>query len=334
MKIYLYKLTSIIFSITITLLLVSCNTSKKTVTTITNDEISNNDTEVNELIYSADKFLISGDYDNTKKAFIEAITLNKDNKNLYLFIKDKYMDLYRLDDAFFFINLAISNNIDVDNMKVISKNISSMFDEIDLSNSTYQDSIYSLPESTDYSINGKQISLPINWTSIADTSSPGDYTYEGFNNEYGRRIKMQLTVLPNTYSKEIGYIRDIYRENDNIYIAMDLVEFYEGYEALNEAIKDNNAFKTENGNYFIHNPDYIRNNSNLITTYKVSSNCTFSLMPYDIDPYTNEGLIQVPTDYETFYYIEKSKRSKISPLRCWIELKNGTVYSIYRHTTP
>lgn len=335
MKIILYKFTSIIIFIIITLSLVSCSSSKKIDITMNYDEITNENTEVTELIYSSDNFLLSGDYDNAKKTFIEAISLDKSNKNLYILIKDKYMNLYRFDDAYFFINLAISNNIDVENMKSILKTISSMFDEITLSNSTYQDENYSLPENINYTLNGKILSLPINWTINADTSTAGDYTYEGFNDEYGRTIKMYLTVLPNTYSKEIGYIKDIYKENNTIYLAIDLIEFYQGNEALNEAIKDNNALIDENGNYFIYNSYYMRNNSYSITTYQVSNDCTFSLMSYDFDPYSTEAITQTPTDFETFYnYVEKSKRSEISPLKCWIELKNGTSYSIYRQHTP
>ena len=47
-------------------------------------------------------------------------------------IKDKYIEANRLDDAYYFINLAIMNNVDVEKMKEVQKEISSKFEVVQL----------------------------------------------------------------------------------------------------------------------------------------------------------------------------------------------------------
>ncbi|MDZ5000817.1 hypothetical protein GNF79_17480, partial [Clostridium perfringens] len=174
--------------------------------------------------------------------------------DLYLEIKDIYMNSNKLDDAYFIIKTALANGVDSENMKAIAKEISSKFDVIKLTNSVYQDSEFNLQQSVTTDINGESISLPLTWNiSKVDTINAGTFSYYGVNEEYGRQVEMNLTVLENVYDKQIGCINNIYTIDGKTYIDVDLVEFYFGNEiALKEALKDNKkiAYK-ENGDPYV-----------------------------------------------------------------------------------
>lgn len=328
------KITFIIFSMLITLSLQACNRSTKVNSNLNTSKIQSENKEINKFINEGDSFISSGDYKNAMKSYMNAISIDKTNKDLYIMLKDMYIDLYRFDDAFLIVKTAINNDVDVENMKSILSDISSKFDIINLSNSIYQDEEYSLPTNIDYTIDNNICTLLIKWNIAVDTSVLGEYVYEGYNEDFGRTIKMTLSILPNSFDKQIGYITDIYKENGNIYVAVDLIEFYTGDEAVNQAIKDNKANIDKYGDPFVYEGYYIRNKYDTITTYQVSDNCSFELLEYDFTPYLYTSSEKKNVDYETFYKkIEEIKRNDSLPLLlCWIETKNGVSSSIYRES--
>nr|WP_243242071.1 tetratricopeptide repeat protein [Clostridium sp. 1001275B_160808_H3] len=318
--------------------------------------------EVDEAISNAKKLLTDNKYDEAKAYFNKAISLDKSNKDLYLEIKDIYMNSNKYDDAYFIIKSALANNVDNENMKSIAKEISSKFEVIKLTDSIYQESEYNLPGSISTDINGTSLSLPLTWNlATVDTSSAGTFTYYGTNEEYGRKVEFTLTVLENVYDKQIGCINNIYTVDGKTYIDVDLVEFYLGREeSLKEFLKDNADTDkidlpiNDKGEYYVPDGYYIRNNNSKLTTYEISSNCSFQLLNHDflalgynVPPPENSSINEKASFNDFINYINLRNPMDIGDLDvsdgkpvthketlCWIELKNGAAYSIYRQYTP
>jgi tetratricopeptide (TPR) repeat protein len=347
------------FLIIFTLLtIISCsNTSKKiTISENTENEISVEESETIQSITSGEKLLDEGRFEEAKEYFNKAISLDKTNTDTYLRIKDKYISINKLDEAYNIIKTAISNNVDIESMKAILKEISSKFEVTKLSNSVYQDGIYSLPKEINISLSGNSKSVPINWdNTIVDTSNIGTFTYEGYNDEFGRKVIIDLTVIENVYDKQIGCIKKIYTLNGKTYIDVDLVEFYLGHDlALEEAIKDDNAGINENGDYFLSDPYYIRNKYNKITTYEIINDCSLQLvnvdflnLGYDINLEEKSSELKIASSKDFKAYIDSRNQILIEETSendntivtdrstlCWIEIKNDIAYSIYRQYTP
>ena len=267
-------------------------------------------------------------------------------------IKDKYLSLNKPDEAYNIIKTAISNNVDIVNMRLLLKEISSKFEVIKISNSIYQNSSYALPKEVTIDLYDTSMSIPVTWNNEkVDTNNIGTFIYEGYNDDYGRKIIVNVTVIENVYDKQIGSIKKIYSSNGKTYIDVDLVEFYSGTEAaLPEAIKDNKAPINENGEYFLPNATYIRNNYSKLTTYEVSNNCTFLILPEDYfllgypleDTENFTPLSPVPfNNFKEFIttsnkiFLESYEDDVMTDrgTLCWIEIKNGVAISIYRQHT-
>ena len=251
--------------------------------------------------------------------------------------------------------ITISEN--TEDMKQIANDISSKFEVIILNDTVEQDSHYYFPENINTTINDKSISFPIKWDyAQADTSTPGTFEYYGFNEEYGRKVQMNLTVSEVIYSKQIGCIKNIYTANGKTYIDVDLVEFYLGKElALNEALKDNLDLPVnENGDPYVPDGYYIRNNYDTITTYEISNDCSFQLLHHDLTDIgynipapPNSSITEIVSFDDFRNYIDLRTPMNIGDIDisedkpitqretlCWIELKNDVAYSIYRQYTP
>ena len=197
-----YKLVLIIIILTVSFLSCVDTTKKVTVANNTEDEILVEDNISKELISNGKKLKKKKKYDEAMVNYNKAIELDKANKNLYLEIKDSFLEANRFDDAYFIAKEAISNNIDVDNMTQIAKNISEKLEVIKINDKVEQDSEYYFPKNVNATINGKSISLPIKWDySMADTSNPGTFEYYGYNEEYGRKVQVTLIVTEVIYDK-------------------------------------------------------------------------------------------------------------------------------------
>jgi tetratricopeptide (TPR) repeat protein len=348
----------IIIFIPVTLL--SCsNTSKKiTLSENTENEISLEESEIIKSITAGEKLLDEGKLEEAKENFSKAISLDKTNKDTYLRIKDKYISVNKLDEAYNIVKSAISNNVDIENMKLLLKEISSKFEVIKISNSVYQNGSYSLPKEVNINVSDISISIPVSWSiENIDTNNLGTFTYEGYNDDYGRKIIVELTVMENVYDKQIGSIEKIYSSNGKTYIDVDLIEFYTGEQAIQEALKDNNTkifSYTEDGLTYIPNGYYIRNKYSKLTTYEISDNCSFQLLyedfltlGYNTSPPQNWAVTEIASFKDFKKYIELASPMDMKDIvmddnnlltnrgtLCWIELKNGAAHSVYRKFTP
>lgn len=340
MKNGLIRILSSLFIIFTLLTLFSCNnTSKKiTVSEDTINEVSIAESEIIKSIAAGEKLLDEGKLQEAKEYFNKAITIDKTNKDTYLRIKDKYLSMNNTDEAYSIIKTAISNNVDIENMKLLLKEISSKFELIKLPFTVYQDSHYSLPNEVSINMYDNEISIPITWdTTTVDTSNLGTFTYEGCNDEFGRKVIIELTVIENVYDKQIGWVKNLYLDNDKVYIELDLIEFYLGSEvALKEAIKDGKAGIDENGEYFLPAPVWIRNNSESTVTYPVDSDSIYSICAYNIPPYDNYNRgTPVDVSYDDFLKeYNKALNNNRRILLVWIETKNGSAYKITEQYLP
>lgn len=322
-----------IFIISTSLTLISCKDSSKkiTISENTEGEVSLEESEIIKAINSGEKLLDENKLEESKEYFNKAISLEKENKDTYIRIKDKYISINKLDEAYNIIKTAISNNVDVENMKSILKEISSKFEVIKISNSIYQNSSYALPKEVTTNISNSQISIPVTWNNEnVDTNTIGTFTYEGYNDEYGRKVIVDLTVMENVYDKQVGWVKNIYISNDKVYADIDLIELYLGHdEALKEAIKDGKAGIDENGEYFLPDPIWIRNNSDTIVTYPLNSDCdVYLLYPYDRNTFVNTSHADLLKEYT------KSINNERRTLLVWIESKNGSAYKITEQYLP
>lgn len=322
-----------IFIISASLTLISCNnTSKKiTVSENTEEEVSLEESEIIKAINTGEKLLDENNFLEGKEYFNKAISLDKENKDTYIRIKDKYISINKLDEAYTIIKTAISNNVDIENMKLLLKEISSKFEVIKISSSVYQNSSYTLPKEVNINVYDTSVSIPVTWNSEnVDTNSIGTFTYEGYNDEYGRKIIVDLTVMENVYDKQVGWVKNIYISNDKVYADIDLIELYLGHdEALKEAIKDGKAGIDENGEYFLPDPIWIRNNSDTIVTYPLNSDCgVYLLYPYDRSTLVNTSHDDLLKEYT------KSINNERRTLLLWIESKNGSAYKITEQYLP
>ena len=146
-------------------------------------------------------------------------------------------------------------------------------------------------------------------------------------------------VIPSVVDEEHCYVKNIYKSNGKTYIDVDLVAFYKGSEAVQQAIKDNKAAYCD-GVYFLPDLYYIQNNYTTTTTYEVSQNSKFNLLQYQVDKNSN-SLNSISSNYEKFesYIKETSNFYMASDLETGhisaprqllflIKFKNNVVYDV------
>lgn len=218
----------------------TANDKKTTTPNNANDKIKQEKSDIQKNIELGDKSLQEGNFDNAKNYFEKAISIDTSNKQTYLDIKDKYLAKGRLDDAYYIIKLALNNNVDTSNMTSVLEEIKSQFPITTIEKTIYQLDSYSLPDNVLLSINGKEVNSAVKWsTSSVDTSKVGIFNYYGSADQYGRPIKLTLTVKqkPIVKNKIIGSIKQVYESNGKRYLKVDEVAFYTGTSAQTEAKK-------------------------------------------------------------------------------------------------
>lgn len=344
-----------IFIISTSLTLTSCNNSSKkiTVSENTEGEVTLEESEIIKAITTGEKLLDENKLEEAKEFFNKAVSLEKENKDTYIRIKDKYISINKLDEAYIVIKTAISNNVDIENMKSTLKEISSKFEVVKISSSIYQNGSYVLPKEVTTNISDTPLSIPVTWNNEnIDTNNVGTFTYEGYNNDYGRKVIVELTVMENIYDKQVGCIKNIYSANGKTYIDVDLVEFYSGAEnAKREALKDraNRPLPyEEDGDEYLPSSFYLRNNYNTITTYELSNDCSIQMLDYDFEPLgysyseiNSTNMISTLKDFKNYIiFRKKANENKLDvdanavitdlSTLCSFEIKNGIVTSIYR----
>lgn len=341
--------SGLLISLITMVILVGCKTNQGTNTTneingniskwnikLTKSEtiLARDKKEVARLKNDGDKYLLEKKFDAAKSAYKEAILRDKFNRKLYMDIKESYVQVERYDDAYNIIAIAIENNIAVDSMEEVLKEISKNFEVVNISDEVYQEDVYILPEEGKVVINGETTTDLIVWDKEAITDTPGKYMYEGHTLVYNRGVNLTLYVKDNKYSRKVGYIRNIYKVNDDdsIVIEFDEAEFYQGNNALEEAIKDDQVEKDQEGKYVMLSKYYVRNSSYDIETYNVAKFSSYNLLKNDFNE-SKEGFNELRhIDYDTLKkHIDNYKDSdEEEKLLFWIDMKNEEVTSITR----
>ncbi|EPY2276436.1 Ig-like domain-containing protein [Clostridium sporogenes] len=305
---------SLILILIVTLSTSGCGKKQKT-SILTNDvkqQEAMKENEIKKFIKDGTNFLNAGKYDDAKSSFEKAISMDKSNKGAYIEIKNKYMKKNRIDDAYYFIKLAVSNNVDTENMKKLLNDIKSKFEVVKVYVNVYQDNEYKLPDKIKAKINNEDKEVGVVWNNKSvDTSKVGTIKYEGKIEQYDRIAELYLEIIEveketkkedntgkakNTQEenknekakegksgKQIGFINEIYEQNGKRYLKYDEVEFFHNKDvndrtAEREAIKDGKKILTDDGR--LENDFYIRNKDKSLETYEISPNAYIYICGY------------------------------------------------------
>ena len=272
--------------------------------------------EIKKFIKNGTNFLNEGKYDDAKSSFEKAVSMERSNKVSYIEIKNKYMEKNRLDDAYYFVKLAVSNNVDTENMKKLLNDIKSKFEVTKLYINVYQNNEYKLPDKIKAKINDEDKEVEVIWNNKnVDTSEIGAIKYQGKIEQYDRIAELNLKVIEleketkkemkkenNTQKvkniqeenknekvkevkegKQIGFINEIYEQNGKRYLKFDDVQFFLNKDANDktaerEAIKDG-KLKAENVGKVPYE-FYIRNKDKSLETYEISPNAYIYICGY------------------------------------------------------
>lgn len=342
MKINKFLLCSVAFVMfTSAVIMVGCKNKDKEIVLSQNvaKDIQVEENEIEKYIKEGNKFLEEKKYAEARKSYEAAITKGKNDKQIYTDIKDEYIKKKRYDDAYYIIKLAIDNKVDTENMENILASIRGKMEGVELSYDIYEDDIsFALPEEVEIIVDNNKIKDYVLWekSKIDILNQPGQYSYNGVTKEYGRNVHVTLNIKENMYDSRIGYVKNIYTDNNIIYISFDEVEFYTGEDALVEAKKDNKAIKEEDGTYIVYDDYYIRNSVVETKVYEVSKDVAMNLLAYEVNPDNNKIDFQT-VNYDTFKkHIDKYKKntSAARALLCKVDMKDSIVASISRQFTP
>ena len=305
---------SLILILTVMLSVSACGNKQKT-SVLTNNvekEEAMQENEIKKFIANGTNFLNVGKYDDAKSSFEKAILMDKSNKESYIEIKNKYMEKKRTDDAYYFIKLAVTNNVDTENMKKLLNDIKSKFEVVKVYVNVYQDNEYKLPDKIKAKINNEDKEVGVVWNNKSvDTSKVGTIKYEGKIEQYDRIAELYLEIIEieketkkedNTKKvkkiqeenknekvkevkegKQIGFINEIYEQNGKRYLKFDDVQFFLNKDANDktaerEAIKDG-KLKAENVGKVPYE-FYIRNKDKSLETYEISPNAYIYICGY------------------------------------------------------
>ncbi|WP_434295787.1 Ig-like domain-containing protein [Clostridium botulinum] len=256
--------------------------------------------EVKKFIKNGTNFLNAGKYDDAKSSFEKAILMEKSNKGSYIEIKNKCMEKNRLDDAYYFIKLAVNNNVDTENMKKLLSDIKSKFEVTKLYENVYQNHEYQLPDKIKAKINNEDKEVGVVWNNNnVDTSEVGTIKYQGKIEQYDKIVELNLKVMEfqkenknqevkNSQEenknqkvkevkdgKQIGFINEIYEQNGKRYLKFDDVEFFHNKDADDrtaekETIKDGKKDLLLDGR--MTDDYYFRNKDKSLEDYEISPN--------------------------------------------------------------
>ncbi len=189
---------SLILILTVMLSVSACGNKQKT-SVLTNNvekEEAMQENEIKKFIANGTNFLNVGKYDDAKSSFEKAILMDKSNKESYIEIKNKYMEKKRTDDAYYFIKLAVTNNVDNENMKKLLNDIKSKFEVTKVYINIYQNNEYKLPDKIKARINNEDKEVGVVWNNKnIDTSKVGTIKYEGKIEQYDRMAELNLKII-------------------------------------------------------------------------------------------------------------------------------------------
>ncbi|WP_394896420.1 Ig-like domain-containing protein [Clostridium paraputrificum] len=340
------KKIMLLFIFVLSLSLLGCNSKDKSITLSTNVEEDMKVTEnsILEAMNLGSNVLKEQNFTDAKGYFEKAISYDKTRVQTYLDIKDKYLEANRLDDAYYFIKLAIDNNITLDNVNEILKTIESKFETTIINASTSVGSKYTLPPEVPIKINNQTTKVKVNWndTNIS-TDKVGTFQIEGIASEYNRKVKLNLSVTKIKKEQKIGFITDLYEKSGEIFIRFDECQiFFDNpskniFTASNEANKDGlDLYKSYGSNGTIFNGYYIRNKTIESTEYKVSKSSSYKLCNWILNPALNNAQTQ-SIDYNTFKNYVKSKLDSSNSNRAllfWINTEDNIIINLEMQYTP
>ncbi|MBY6909993.1 Ig-like domain-containing protein [Clostridium botulinum] len=357
--------------ILITMLGISGCSKKEKTSVLTNNvkqQEAMKENEVKKFIKNGTNFLNAGKYDDAKSSFEKAISMDKSNKVSYIEIKNKYMEKKRIDDAYYFIKLAVSNNVDTENMKKLLDNIKSKFEVTKLDAGVYQSHEYQLPDKIKAKINNEDKEVGVVWNNNnVDTSKVGTIKYEGKIEQYDRDAELNLQIIEiekekeakeenntekakNTQEenknekaktgksgKQIGFINEIYEQNGKRYLKCDEVEFFlndgTNESALKaEAIKDGKE-KEWNARRISHQ-FYIRNKDKSLETYEISPKVDVYVCKYRIDSNATNSADLTKIGYEKFKTLDNIYGSADNLYLHYIYVENNVIVRIEEQFIP
>ncbi|MDU4892257.1 MAG: tetratricopeptide repeat protein [Clostridium sp.] len=266
------------------------------------------ESEVEKFISEGNKFLSENNYEEARKSYDAALSKESNNKQLYLDIKDKYIEAQRYDDAYYIVNLAIKNNVDTEEMNKILVSIRGKMETVNVFFEKYKgDADFKLTDEVTINVEGNSVTDYVVWSDWDNINTAGQYVYHGVTKEYGRNVEATLNI----YEKKIGFVRDVFVKDDGIYISFDDAEFYKDKEAYDEARKDGELSYSQDGKEYLPDGYYIRNNDKSEVTYKVSESATYNLCAYLVKSSKKSSLDVELVDFETFKaHINKYKGDK------------------------
>ena len=328
------KKIMLLFIFLFSLSLLGCNAKDRSITLSTNVEEDMKVTEnsILETMNLGANALKEQNFTDAKSYFEKATSYDKTRVQTYLDIKDKYLEINRLDDAYYFIRLAIDNKVDVDNMKILKDEIKSKFNITTINESVSINSNYTLPNEVDLLINNEKTKTKVTWKNTnVSTSSLGNFTFNGISDEYDREVNLILTVKEVKKEKICGYIRKLYSNSNKDHILFDDCEIftsldYSSSELYNIAKDDNFA-----GGGFLDSGYYIRNNDKSTKEYIISTSCTFKLCKYLVPSYNDSSSIDlVNVDYSFFRDILNKYPNSIF----WIHTEDNIITSFEMQFEP
>ena len=169
------------------------------------------------------------------------------------------------------------NNVDVEKMKEVQKEISSKFEVVQLNDEVLQYNKYSLPDKVNMKINNIPQDVSITWdTDYVNTNNYGTYIFTGFSKEFGHTVIMTLKVRELIINNVFGKIAKVYEKDGHKYISLDPIEeYYTGEEAISKAVENGypKTLKEEFGR-----ENFAINISETTKDYIVSDNCEIKIM--------------------------------------------------------
>ncbi|MCD2348698.1 tetratricopeptide repeat protein [Clostridium guangxiense] len=251
--------------------------------------------QVKKNIDLGNKLVDSGKYDEAKKAYDKAIELDKKDKQTYLTIKDKYLSKGKLQEAYDVVQEAITNNVDVENMKTLLSQIKA---KLEANKLTIQDA------STEKNKNNNSNQKPSENQSVSNSQ--------------------QATAVVNR--KIIGFVKSLYESNGKRYLVIDEVEFYRGDRAVQEAKKDGVYQEGVSMEW------YSRKVGNGTTQYEISDNAQFDVSKYRLDKnFVGNSSINESVSYDKLKSILDSEEGK---LLYWVFLQNNVVVNMDQQFIP
>ncbi|MBC8060960.1 MAG: Ig-like domain-containing protein, partial [Clostridiaceae bacterium] len=157
--------------------------------------------KIKETLELGDVYLTSGRSEDAKKTFNEAILLNTKNKDTYVKIKNLYIKANRLDDALYFLKLALFNKAKDSEFKKSIDEIKKSFEITNIELITNENDSFIPPKKVPMKINNEEVNVDVKWAGTRiDTSKSKNITIEGTSEEYERKVLLTVRVLPKILS--------------------------------------------------------------------------------------------------------------------------------------